>query len=548
MSNLLLTQAAIALLGYVVYRLFEFFHPTFSNRPILPPGPKPLPVIGNTFDLPGHNTLEYEHWNQHRKYGPISSVTVLNQTIVIIHDRHVASEILEKTSVKTSGRPLSDFVAFCGYSSFTPILQNDYKLRDHRKFMHQLFGTKHTAARFLEVQELEARRLLLRVLATPDRVRDHFVTEAGAVILKIVYGYTVEPHQPDLLVTIIEQMMENFDSALLPFTRAFDFWPALFKRLPEGLPGTGFRETARRYNKWIRATVNMPYEFVQQQVYHGVNTPSYVSTLLESIDAEKSDDVSAEEAEEIRKHSAATLYLGGSDTTVSTLYNWFLAMVLHPEVQRKAQEEIDRVTDSTARLRLPNHEDLPHMPYLDALATEVYRWGPVTAMGFPHRVDEDITYNDYVIPKDSVIFPHTWWFTHDPETYPNPEIFEPERFLSRNEPDPKNLIFGYGRRTCSGRNLAESTVLLTIVHILSMYNIGKAVDKDGNEITPKQEYKRGFVSHLKEFPYTITPRSEKHRQVIQDIEREHPWEESNKAQLKWRDLTEADVRSHVHSA
>lgn len=78
------------------------------------------------------------------------------------------------------------------------------------------------------------------------------------------------------------------------------------------------------------------------------------------------------------KWSAASLYSGGADTTVSAIYGFFKAMVLFPDVQRKAQMELDRVIGNE---RLPSFADRPHLPYIEALVSEVLRWNNVVALG-----------------------------------------------------------------------------------------------------------------------------------------------------------------------
>lgn len=76
----------------------------------LPPGPRGLPFVGNINDLPPAGVPEYQHWLQHKdQYGPLSSITVLGQTMVIIHDKRVAFELMEKRASKYSGRPSMKF-------------------------------------------------------------------------------------------------------------------------------------------------------------------------------------------------------------------------------------------------------------------------------------------------------------------------------------------------------------------------------------------------------------------------------------------------------
>jgi cytochrome P450 len=128
---------------------------------------------------------------------------------------------------------------------------------------------------------------------------------------------------------------------------------------------------------------------------------------------------------------------------------FFLAMTIFPEVQRQAQKELDRVIGGT---RLPVSKDRDNLPYIVAVMKETHRWHLVLPMGLPHTSTEEDTCRGYRIPKGAMLLANSWWFTHDPSVYPDPMAFRPERFLEtpthKPEPDPRNFIFGYGRRIC----------------------------------------------------------------------------------------------------
>ncbi|KAG8673990.1 hypothetical protein FPOAC1_007309 [Fusarium poae] len=99
-------SALLILLGVTLAVLYIRTRP----RKNLPPGPKPLPILGNIRDLPDGTTPEYQHWIKFKNiYGPISHVSIFGQSLIILHDRDAANTILEKTSIKTSGRPQSKF-------------------------------------------------------------------------------------------------------------------------------------------------------------------------------------------------------------------------------------------------------------------------------------------------------------------------------------------------------------------------------------------------------------------------------------------------------
>lgn len=136
MVSSLFVQIGIALLlGSVIYRQ------CFAKKagPRLPPGPKPLPIVGNIMDLPPKGVPEFQHWLKHKEtYDLISSITVMGQTLVIIHDRHAAHDLMEKKSIKTSARPKSDFASsLCGLGEFVTMQQYDDKFRLYRKLIHQ---------------------------------------------------------------------------------------------------------------------------------------------------------------------------------------------------------------------------------------------------------------------------------------------------------------------------------------------------------------------------------------------------------------------------
>lgn len=171
MIDTIALAATAASLCLIVY--WHYFRR--NNRPRLPPGPKSLPVIGNIMDLPPKGMPEYQHWLRHKDdYGPISSVTVLGNTIVIIHDKASAHELLVKQSAKTSSRPHMEFgLNLCDYKNLFALSPSNDCHRRRRKLVYQHFGTRAMASQYSHVQEMEARRLLLRVLDEPDGLVQH---------------------------------------------------------------------------------------------------------------------------------------------------------------------------------------------------------------------------------------------------------------------------------------------------------------------------------------------------------------------------------------
>jgi len=231
----------------------------------------------------------------------------------------------------------------------------------------------------------------------------------------------------------------------------------------------------------------------------------------------KTNDIKLDgDDEEAIKWTAVSLYAAGSDSTVAIITSVILALVMFPEVQERAQEELDRVVGGD---RLPTFEDRKNLPYIDGIVKEAWRWNPVGPMGLTHKSEEDIVYGEYVIPKESYLLPSLWWFLHDPKEYSDPEIFKPERYLEPlNEPDPSELAFGYGRRSCAGRFFADGSVYITLAQMLSVFRLRKDTDAQGNEIPVKLEAIPGMVNRPKEFAFKIEPRSQHHIELLERIE------------------------------
>ena len=123
-------------------------------------------------------------------------------------------------------------------------------------------------------------------------------------------------------------------------------------------------------------------------------------------------------------------------------------MVLNPQVMKKAQEELDRVV---GKGRLPEFSDRDDLPYIDAVVKELLRWNPPVPLSSLRRVTQDDVYREHFIPAGATVMENIWAIFRDPEIYPDPEAFNPDRFLKDGEIDPsvfnpEDKVFGSGRR------------------------------------------------------------------------------------------------------
>ncbi|KAJ5134839.1 NmrA-like [Penicillium atrosanguineum] len=417
--------------------------------------------------------------------------------------------MLEKNSAKHSSRPHLVFAnELAGWSKLPSSQGNTPLLRTYRRAIKRAIGNRESAAKFDSLLELEARRFTCRVLLTPEKFLEHNRTAAGAFILNVIYGYNIEPHGEDPLVRLADLALSQFSEAIAPGAWLVDLIPAL-KYLPEWFPGAGFQRIARNHFKTLTKLAENPVKFTKFQMDRGEDQRSFVSTLLQQ-----------GEEEEIVKWSAVALYGGGSDTTVGVLEGFFLAMLLFPDVQHKAQAEMDKVFGKPT---FPTAADRETLPYLNAVVKEALRWHTVSPLGIPHRTDEDDIISGFLIPKDAILLPNIWSFNNDPSSYSNPREFCPERFLSSPSAlEPGDVTFGFGRRVCPGRLVAETSVFLMIAHTLAVFDIRKPIRQDGKEVEPMVHFTPGILSHPVPFEAAFIPRSQEHEQLIIDFEKAHP--------------------------
>ena len=164
-------------------------------------------------------------------------------------------------------------------------------------------------------------------------------------------------------------------------------------------------------------------------------------------------------------------------------------MIAFPEVQRRAQAEIDTVI---GRDRLPTFADSARLPYIRAIIKEIIRWRPVALFLVPHTATEEDWYEGMYIPKGTRCIANLWHCNHDREIFgEDADQFRPERHLNEHGeliPGPIEtyqsgyVSFGFGRRICLGRDLATDSLFIDAARILWAANLEKARDDKGKEV------------------------------------------------------------------
>jgi len=295
--------------------------------------------------------------------------------------------------------------------------------------------------------------------------------------------------------------------SLLIFSNRGDYGIIPVKYVPKWFPGAGFQIMAEYGAKLSHDLRYLPYRYARDKILSGSGIQSFISQQMEER-SEASGKLS-ESDEGIISATCGICYSAGADTSISGLMFFILAMILFPDVQRKAQEELD---GTIGRDRLPELLDCPQLPYCMALCKELQRWAPIIPMGVAHASREDDNYTGYFIPAKTIVIPNHWAMLQDPQEYPDPGVFMPERFLpgpgERMPRDPSKIAFGFGRRVCPGQHFAENTIFLATTGILAVFNISKPQNDKGIVVEPLVKISsEGVLRRPEPFECTIEPRS-----------------------------------------
>ncbi|KAI9507132.1 cytochrome P450 [Russula earlei] len=444
-----------------------------------PPGPFCWPVIGNLLDVPKLSPW-VAYADMSKKHGDIMYFRVFGQVIVVLCSLTAIKELLEKRGDLYADRPRVPIFEIMEMDWTLPLLRKGEYWRKNRLILDRALRPGAVAS-YRSMIEEKTRLFLGQLLTTPKDFRAHIDFLQGKIIMSLTYGYELEENDDILVPTrktgeIMSQLAVPGAALVnhLPILRYTPSWVPLFKYEPMA---SICRELGKRM-------INEPIDYVKNAMREGTAVASLASEQLEEV--EKLSGPERQRAEKAIKQTLGSLFQGAR-CTVSSMSSLFIALALYPEVQKRAQAELDSIL---SRDRLPTFEDKPRLPYIEAMCKELARWQMVTPMGVPHASTHDDVYRGFFIPKGSI---HYLLFVkavlHNPDLYPDPETFKPERFLNEDgtfRDDPTiALAFGVGKRICPGRHLVEATLFVFISSVLSVFHVTKAKDEYGNEIPVK---------------------------------------------------------------
>ncbi|KAJ3512407.1 hypothetical protein NLJ89_g3545 [Agrocybe chaxingu] len=398
--------------------------------------------------------------------------------------------------------------------------------RQHRKLMHQAFHP--TASENYHPQQLRAARRLIQKLPTADDFIAELRQMAGETIISIAYGLDVQPKN-DPYVEIAEKGVHPLLEAGVPGAFLVDSLPVL-KYVPEWFPGASFKRKAKEWKRLAQDMFNRPFEAMLSEVERGDAKVSFASESLQKMRS----GLGGVYTEENIKSVASTMYQGneyrllrlkhcflttpvkspaGSDTTVATLGFCVISLLANPTLIKRAQDEIDSVTDGA---RLPDFGDEESFPFVSALVKETLRYWSLAPMAVPHLLNIEDEYNGYRLPAGSIIVPNAWAMLHNEVVYSDPFVFNPDRFLDSDKTMDNhfNAAWGFGRRICPGRFMGFASVWITLASILAVYDIEKDIGPDGKPIEPSHEYRSSILAFPQRYPCKFIPRSSAAKQLL----------------------------------
>ncbi|KAI0374206.1 cytochrome P450 [Pilatotrama ljubarskyi] len=505
----------------------------------LPPGPKRLPILGNALNIPmSKQWLTFQRWAE--EYGDIFSISLLGQPVIVLNSVKAASDLLDKRSSKYSDRFKSTVVPLIGWDWNVALMGYGPRWRQTRRAFHEHFH-QGAVQQYQPTQLSGARKFLTRLLASPGNFVHDLRYDLGATILEVSYGIKAKDAD-DEYIAIGERAVEGPTEALVLGALWVEFLPVL-RYLPPWFPGASYQRKAAQWRQEAMALKHEPFKKAIADFRDGEGTWSLASEIVHR-DYQVGGGSSAG-TEELAKNVAAVTYGAGADTvsftgfaavfygtfadeaqSFSTLQTFFLAMTLYPDVQRKAQAELDAVV---GLFRLPEYEDQKALPYVHAIVKECLRWQNVFTLGLPHRLMEDDQYNGYSIPKGSIVLSNIWAISHNPQTYQEPDVFNPDRYFKDgtwdlNVLDPIDYAFGFGRRACPGRHFAVASIYIYVASVLHVFDIASVLhvfdiapkrDVSGNPVQVKPDMISGVVTYPVKFECDISPRSPEAEALIQ---------------------------------
>ncbi|KAB0350950.1 hypothetical protein FD754_015807 [Muntiacus muntjak] len=408
--------------------LFSLWKQSSGNGK-LPPGPTPLPILGNILQLDVKN-ISKSLTSLSKVYGPVFTVYFGMKPTVVLHGYEAVKEALIDLGEEFSRR-----------GSF-PVIERSTKG----------YGLPCDPTFILGCAPCN-------------------------VICSIIFQNRFD-YKDQTFLNLMKTINENIKILGSPWMQVLNIFPVLLDFFP-------WSYSYKKLNTNIAYVKNYVLEKTREhQASLDINNPrDFIDCFLIKMEQEKHNHQSEYTFENLTI-TVSDLFGAGTETTSTTLRYGLLLLLKHPEVTAKIQEEIDRVI---GRHRSPCMQDRTRMPYMDAVVHEIQRYIDLAPTSVPHAVNCDVKFRNYLIPKGTDILTSLTSVLHDDKEFPNPEVFDPGHFLDENGNFRKSdyfMAFSAGKRICVGEGLARMELFLFLTTILQKFTLKSVVDSKDIDTTP----------------------------------------------------------------
>ncbi|XP_068136109.1 cytochrome P450 2B11-like isoform X2 [Hyperolius riggenbachi] len=453
----------------------------------LPPGPRPLPIVGNLLLLdpvqPYKTLTELS-----KKYGPVYTVHFGLGKAVVLCGYDTIKDAFLNHAEEFSNRPVMPLVAKIT-KDHGLIFSNGESWKAMRRFTLSTLrdygmGKKAISDKINE----EAECLMQAIRSHEGKPFDNLTIINAAVsniIISILLGYRFSYDDPTILY-LMNLINENMKLVATNSARMYNRFPTIMGLLPG--PHHKVFANIRQMLDFITKT------FTKQKKDLDVNN------LRNLIDAflVKQQETKSPSSKYFHNDNLAALvgdlFLAGMETTTTTLRWGLLLMMKYPHIQEKVQKEIDNIIGTAS----PQPEHRKEMPYTDAVIHEIQRFGSIAPNGVPHATTQDLTFKGYFIPKGMTIFPVLYSVLIDEAYFEKPHEFYPEHFLDAEGKFKKNeafIPFSIGKRSCAGETLAKMELFLFFTSLLQNFTF-QAPPGAELDLNPARKGTRSPQTHM----------------------------------------------------
>uniref|UniRef100_A0AC34QI40 Cytochrome P450 n=1 Tax=Panagrolaimus sp. JU765 TaxID=591449 RepID=A0AC34QI40_9BILA len=471
------------------------------TRKNYPPGPFPLPIFGNIFQIDALN-FEKQLLKWKKQYGKVITVWIPDPQI-IVSDHDVMKEFI-KNSEAYSGRPTFRLMELFVDGNYGLVFDDDSFWRNQKRFaLHVLrdfgFGKPILEETIID-QSNQMKDFLIEQKNEPVDPNPMITTGVGNIVHQLTFGWTV-PLKSDYIMNFRNNLLEAVEIFLHPMGMLYEFWPGFAKLDP--LFGNVLKRCVAKNDVVI--------DGIKDEIKKHRETLDFDSEPRDYIDAflieQKRQNFEKNEHGEWSDRqligAVYDLFGAGMETTSTSIRTFILYMVRNPEIQKKIHEEIDREIGKDDVIGMAHQTKLP---YLVACIQELQRIAVLLSLNLQHSLTETVELNGFTIPKGTTIIPQFPSIHLDDDHFPSAEIFDPTRHLDKNGKFIKNdkvTPFSVGKRSCLGESLAKMELFIFISNLLQKFEFLPEIDGK----LPQIIYQNNFIKSPKPFKIRAIYRS-----------------------------------------